>query len=726
MKKNSLFSFGLYREMLHQTRILGLIPLILMLIGVGLSFSAGCISQQTDAAVTILTSDDICSTLYFNFVIMAPILTLTVFQFLNHRSQSDFYHAIPHKRQCLALSSLAAVTTWLLIYAVVPVGCGTVLFKVFLSKKYFFDAALLWTGALNAFVLSLLVMSAFFLAMTVTGTRFSNFIVALLILFLPRFFLLSIHEMLSFDIIPAFSLPFPFGPHNMLFNLFFGGMVGNNSGLYPFSLTPFLYTAILALFYVVLGVIFFKRRPSEAAGNPAPSRKIQAFHRIVLTCAIAFPLTLLLIKEPPTDAERIFLYVVGYLIAIVVYFLYELISTRTVRRMVKIIPGLLIVVAVSVGGTLLSQAFYNTLLNDTPDADKVKAVYVEKICSYYDLDLSYGERECGYFDSQVGTIPLTDETCIQIGTDTLAKTVEKIKNDTLDPSVYYAQTQWVQMKIECNSGRTLTRFIPLSEEDTTFLCDTLTSLPAYKEIFYTIPPLSSVRHTLSLSNLESSLSDEQLQEVYQCLYDEIKEMKSDEWYNLTYQQGVVIPNFADMQAVLLENGKTYYLSLPVTAATPKTVEKIQCMLYDNFDAASFKSELSTTEEEADERLNDYDRRDANLSVKRIVDGVYVDASSRDFGELFRNERGEVNHSMSVAEKREAVEKWNAAIAYLADNAVKTVDITKSYLQVDVWNYVYNAEKGDESSSAVLYFPYDGQNFPPELAFLEPEQITSVY
>ena len=45
---------------------------------------------------------------------LSPVFILLIFSYLNRRSESDFYHAIPYTRVCVYTSFVAAAMTWVL------------------------------------------------------------------------------------------------------------------------------------------------------------------------------------------------------------------------------------------------------------------------------------------------------------------------------------------------------------------------------------------------------------------------------------------------------------------------------------------------------------------------------------------------------------------------------------------------------------------------------------
>ena len=712
MKKNSIFSFKLYREGLHQIRVFALVPLIFMMIALAIGFASSCIDVvQNIAPLSYQIMAEPVSMnplLSLTFFLCAPMLTLVLFQFLNKRNQSDFYHAIPQPRSCVAVSFLAAVLTWILVYAVVPTLCGAALYRVFLYQYMAFDMSAVFVGMLNVFVLSLLVISAVFLAMTVTGTLFSNGIVALLILFLPRFFMTVINAAFSFDIIPASSLAFPFGPFNMLFNLIFGVFLDTSSGLYAFDGGALLYTAVLALLYFALGLVLFKHRPSEAAGNPAPSRKIQAFHRIVLTCAVAFPLTLAFVSDPPEDAETVLLFVVGYIVAIIVYFMYELLSTRTARYMVKIIPGLLIVAAVCVAGTLLSQGFYKTLLNDVPKADDLQEIYIEGIGDYYTIesDVLYSSDPApDYFREKVGELPVTDKACLTLASQALSDKVNAIKENKLNTDDTW-NNDWAKIRYVCKNGHHVTRLVPVTAAQKATLQTALTALPAYNKVYTDLPAFKdSFATAFNGISMSADLTTEQRKEIYNTLRDELKTVDTDKWVSFMTSNEENLSAWCSLEVYVPQNGKTLWINLPISSLTSNTLKLVQQDIYKNFNADAFKKAMHLPADCSAEEFQNGDRR---LHLYVYQNGGEGEGVSCSPNIAFFNENTGEEIPMTASEKAAKIKAWNDAVDYFADHVTAEMDMTKPYVEVIAEHYSY---VGFDDYHATVFLPLDGATLP---------------
>ena len=111
-------------------------------------------------------------------IVLVPILAHDMFSFLNERNQSDFYHSIPQKRTCVYVSFTAAVLTWAFGTIIVSTLVNTILWS--LASSYSFSLSTIILGMLPFLVLSVQMAGVMILAMTVTGTKISNFLVAIL------------------------------------------------------------------------------------------------------------------------------------------------------------------------------------------------------------------------------------------------------------------------------------------------------------------------------------------------------------------------------------------------------------------------------------------------------------------------------------------------------------------------------------------------------------------
>ena len=190
MKKKN-FDAGLYREGLRQLRVLGITMLAIFVLASVLVPLSDAVSlsayPEWSPSYTVHYSSYLSQNplILLSFPVAAPLLTLALFGFLNKRNACDLYHAIPQTRNALFFSFFAAIVTWLVILIAVPALVSEavcLLFPKYL-EIYPLSALQICTQALIA---SIGVAAAVLLAMSMTGTIFTNLVVALLIIFLPR------------------------------------------------------------------------------------------------------------------------------------------------------------------------------------------------------------------------------------------------------------------------------------------------------------------------------------------------------------------------------------------------------------------------------------------------------------------------------------------------------------------------------------------------------------
>src|SRR5690554_5876311 len=115
MKNKKLFSFGLYIEGIKQLNFLGIFAFVVfafeaILIPVGIVI--GRQNEEIISAESVI-GWQVHPILVAAFVFIAPVMTLILFNFLNKRNSSDFYHSIPHTRFCLFFSYFASIASWL-------------------------------------------------------------------------------------------------------------------------------------------------------------------------------------------------------------------------------------------------------------------------------------------------------------------------------------------------------------------------------------------------------------------------------------------------------------------------------------------------------------------------------------------------------------------------------------------------------------------------------------
>ena len=449
MKK--IFSKALYFEGLRRTKNLTVALLIVALVWAGIAFAA--MTDPSDTAC-IINNNVVAATSYvlpFYIYVMGIGLALSAFSFLNKRNASDFWHAVPYTRTSLYISTLAACVTQMLIVIVSVLLLPGILAAIFGYEFY-------WYYLPNAFLTSLagtmLVTAVTAFAMTITGTAFANVITALTILFLPRFMLILAGSIVQYRIDTV---------ENWMFGIFLNPKynipVGQIAALGEYGASvegvytcfgSFLYTFILSILYTVGGTFLFCARKSEKAGNSSTGKVLQTVTR----CAIGLVFGLLLTYALIIDGVNYWVEVsILFAMSFLPFLLYELITTRSLKKMVKCIPTYGFVIAACLlfyAGVMITVG---AMLAFSPSPSQIASIQVTRDYNQYGEVNSY--REYLLYNAKI-----TDERAIELAAEALKSNNDDINNDR---SIGYGG--WEVITFNMKSGASVTRIVKLSEAD---------------------------------------------------------------------------------------------------------------------------------------------------------------------------------------------------------------------------------------------------------------------
>ena len=464
--KKKIFDKYLMLEGLSQLKLPGLIFLVVSVLGSGLyaiSNYFSYLNYQNQLAVygntfsfqnmRIIEIQNV-TPLLLPVVFLAPfIFCLMLFSFLNNRKGSDYYHALSCTRICMFLSFTASILIWLVLIIVPTVLIASLIYGV--------TGAIINAGYIPYLIFTflaaaVLVTACMLLAMSITGTVFTNTILFGLILFLPRFaiyFLMSnITE--SVRILPSNAgglLNIGYNiPVNLIFRTFRSSYNFSMSTLYT-SIPPILYTLILAVLYIALACFLFRHRKSETASNSAPNRIMQHIYRCVVTLPIALLIPIILMSYKSTNYQSYSQFLQGQygtiialvVISLLIYFLYELLTTKSVKKMFRSAPLLLAVAAFCVLFGVTLNAVKSSLLDFAPSASEIESVTIQPTNNY-----SSNGSDDSYNSLALNNLSLNNSTIISAVADTLASNVRAIKQSPARPFPEYNANYFVGIKLK--------------------------------------------------------------------------------------------------------------------------------------------------------------------------------------------------------------------------------------------------------------------------------------
>lgn len=579
-KINKVINIKLYIDALKQLRLIGFICLgILAIISVLSPIGKAINLEQYEYSnyPIVITTTQACFIMYLIFTVFTPILSIFIFSFLTKRNACDYFHSFPQKRGCLYNTYFAALVTWIFIITF-GITLVTGITYGILSKYFVFSYVNLLRYSFSIFLCALLVAATISIACAITGTLFTNIVVTGLILFLPRLITTIAVSVVTSNLnmlVPTKILPLLDYNYNLIFNSlsrFFGS---SDSNIY--QLSSVIYTAILSIIYIVLGRFLFIKRKSETAGNPSANRILQCLIRLGITIPICLiPVAYifeLVIGKSTFNNSDLFYIIVFYIIAVIVMLLYELISTKRIKNVVRALPSIGILFIINVFIVLLLNGIYQSQLNFMPSASDVKYIFVSNTKSNNELD---------YFECQMSDKKITNKELIDLLVENLSKNIEYEKTSYPDydyysmnnntatysnttDSMYSKQQTSKYVTVGFKTGFTV-KYRRLYFDMGTYqkYSKLLLSCEDIKGLYLNLPDYDK-----NLMSFDNDLTVKENEDIYNTLKEELRSVDYNIWYSLLYEKH----NSINLYWTYNVNDKTTNTVLPLTNYTPKAMLK---------------------------------------------------------------------------------------------------------------------------------------------------------
>ena len=410
----NLFSGKLYLQGLRKVRTAGIAMAVVITV-LNAWIPIQCMTTGSGTNVNRVTDVEPGMFAPFGFllILFAPLLVYNMFSYLNERKSSDFFHALPQKRICIYISFLTSILTWIVSVLCVTSLLNAVLWSLADGYALSYGAVLL---TLVGFLILALVTAGFMaLAMTLTGTAVANCLVFLLFFLFIRacgmFFMYGFAEVapmfhVGSSVLTIFEVQF-FLPVGLVAQIFDGDTALFHNPWF------FIYWTAVAVVLLALSAWAYCRRRSESAMKSAPNRLMQNIYRIGVTFPFLMMGVFLMITE-----KDVYLSVLCAFVAFLVWVIFELLTTKKVKNVIRSLPMLLIP-AVLAGGYaasvyLASDIFYAS----TPEREEIESV-----------KLAYSDESWGVD---------TYSTNILTGWETVILTNTEITDDEILDHVYEA------------------------------------------------------------------------------------------------------------------------------------------------------------------------------------------------------------------------------------------------------------------------------------------------
>ncbi len=463
--------------------------------------------------------------------------------------------------------------SWVVFAAVVS-SAAPLIIAVFCSKFVVVNYLASLVFFLECLVSAFFVAAAVTVAVSVTGTLVSTILVALMIIFLPRIFLMVVSNV-SLSTLPivgetisaipmlSYKTQIPFG---FVVSLFIDGFYTKP------PVSAFIYTAVLGVIYIIFGYALFKRRESEAAGKAAATPKLRAIFRACLSGGVGLVVPAIIFASIYQNEDLLAVVIASVafgILSLVVYCCYELISTKSAKSMLKAMPGFIAVVLIELATFGIMHGVRGVTVNYSPKPEEIEGIYL-KSNSYK------------HYWAALSEDVLIDNTEAKVIVSEALEENLKYCNSG-DPHAYYSKyyndengnyTQWAVTIV--SGGIKHNRSISVDAANSQRLVEILESVPEYKEIYTKFPTADNKSTKVNTWDFYfEDDEEEKLNALYTAYLQDLKKgnigfeeiythVNSGETSNLYFEFNV-------STIVGLEN---YDFYLPVTGKCTETITKL--------------------------------------------------------------------------------------------------------------------------------------------------------
>ncbi len=498
------------------------------------------------------------------FCVAAPILLCSIlFRFVMRRSDSDFYGALPFTRQSIFCSFTAAILAYVVSGVLLSVLLNIFLF--WMMGCYIISFGEVVLVMLTVLTAAMLVAGALLVGIMLCGRLFNAFFTGGLLLCLPRavatFFLFTCSRTMNWQLnVDEVLLPRVLQQNTLIKLLTSWGI--DKADVFPWQ--SILYSFVLALVYIVLAGVLFYFRKSEIAGESVPFPWLQVVCRLGISLPLMLFLTVLLILG---EAENVALIIIGIL-CLLVYYVYELLTTKSWRRLIPATGWLLASLGACLvfTGTVVGYNRYH--IAQQPTQEEISYISIANINNHN----SYGVRIRDYMKEPLYNIRFEAASARQIVSNALKEQMQGI--NPLETS--YIHGAVVRVKIVKNDGGVLYRKLKLNETQFNMI---LSTSPAYEACIASIPTVEEFKRITYNANGEfptQIISSPQVYEVFRKEYLSLpikRRVEMNDPHQISGSSGMYI----EIQFGI--SGKTYNETFVITAKEfPQTFVKLaeQC------------------------------------------------------------------------------------------------------------------------------------------------------
>lgn len=581
--KKSIFSVKLMLEGFRQCKMIGILALIIMVLGAVLVPAGTAIAYSNGLEYNVVEEAGGINPFLCLVIPAIALMTLVLFHFLDNRASSDLYHSLPHKRITLYLSYTGSILLWTIV--LISASSLASIITCLITSKYIVSImSTVLPYMISVFLITLLAVGGVLTAINLTGTVFTNIVLSGIILFLPRLCFVIVRSAM-FDGIPFITSGFSgdgifSADANLLFGLFammFGMNITDTDVFRPEWLS-IIYSFVLALIYLAIAAVLFCRRSSESAGQSAPTKMHQHVYRIVITMAYCIVVTAALASDLSSgfDIEDVFGFGILYLIGALIYFAYELITTKRWRNLISSLPGLALVAGLNLGFAVGLNSFRNYAIDQRPKANEITSVSIG-IDERYMNGNDWWQYNY-YAGMKNSKVKITDPEVISLVSYYLDENVMTWKSDEYSYyNKYHTGDKYTQymFNIETN-GKMINRTVMIPNEDSDKIMSIVETIPGYIENWQNPPKPIDDTISVEANYVACNIVSDDAEKIFDIYCDELKKLSFKDLYE-AFSNGnyncFINYNFS-------EDGYTKILECPINSDfMPKTTAAYYELVY---------------------------------------------------------------------------------------------------------------------------------------------------
>ncbi len=536
MKNNKIISGGLFKEGVRQLRAIGIafssVALLLTLYQC-INYVAYAIEKagktgEMNWCPTVTTADGYSFIIaFFAIYALIPVMGMMIFNFLNNRSASDYYHSIPKTRLNLAASFSSSVAFWYFLPVAASVVIETVIGGICGAEIAWAEIGMYLLAMTGVFVHAYGIV---LLAVSLATGILNQLAMTVIIAILPRLLLMLIGE------IGSSTMPVLRGLDDVLgrfgeydFNIIFGGIDAIDNVIDKMEFGPVIYSFVLGIIYVSLGVLAFMRRKSEASTLSGANKVVQCSIRVLVAFVVCLVPNYLLAESMirnygKDDSQWLWgdlpSAVLFYSIAIIAYFLYEAISARKIRGVVTLRGtmgiGLAALLILNIVFIISPVAVVKASLDRELNTSTVKSVCLS--------DDNRDFRLANY--KGVDTVKFSEDEIIELLCDSLEHNI-KLINSGKRSNLYSMES--VIIRFNLNGGGTATREVYMFDYDIEKFEKELLKNEDLMKVLRDRPQNVLDKKYINIEMQTEIFSDEDRAELYELLCDELEKMSDEEY-----------------------------------------------------------------------------------------------------------------------------------------------------------------------------------------------------